>query len=134
MNTYSFGPVEKISGVWGWFRGFEGEAAKFVAYGYISTKQEAVERRQADMKALVDAGHTVTETTSETDLDFQFNRSKDNLDFYSVSVEGKVIGGVLKQASWTNRGDHVFWEARANGVYVGSGATRKEAAKALVKR
>lgn len=58
---YYFGPVEKRSGNWGWFKSFGSSTPSFVAYGYITTKSEAVKRREEDIKYLEEKGQSVEE-------------------------------------------------------------------------
>ncbi len=67
MRTYYIGPVEKRSGKWGWFRGFAETDAQpvFVAYGYITTKREAIERREVDIQAILGRGDKVVFLTVE---------------------------------------------------------------------
>lgn len=59
VNYYYIGPVEKRAGMWGWYRGFVGCQPAFVAYGYITTKREAIKRREADIQEILDRGDSV---------------------------------------------------------------------------
>lgn len=58
---YYFGPVEKRSGNWGWFKSFGPSTPSFVAYGYITTKAEAIKRRKEDIKEIEEKGGHVEE-------------------------------------------------------------------------
>ncbi|AUZ95230.1 hypothetical protein FDI40_gp471 [Agrobacterium phage Atu_ph07] len=58
---YYFGPVEKRSGNWGWFKSIGSSTPSFVAYGYITTKSEAITRRKEDIKTLEEKGCHVEE-------------------------------------------------------------------------
>lgn len=52
--------------------------------------------------------------------------------FYHVEIDGLYRGRVKKIEDWTVRGTSIRWEATSkNGVYKGSGKTRKEAAEFL---
>lgn len=52
---------------------------------------------------------------------------------YRVSADDRIVGSVKKSERWTVRGNNVIWTASSKGRVVGTGETRIEASKLLVK-
>lgn len=50
IGNLEFGPVEKRSNCWGWFVTVDHCQPRFIAYGSVRTKKDAIDRREADME------------------------------------------------------------------------------------